>query len=507
MKRNKKQIENRFFSRRQFLVGAGKTFLALPPLLSLMPSLVAAQTMGNKKVRSVIYNSWLGIDKRHMDPDPATLLTQGAGHSVFYKNLNSFSGPISRMIDSSFQPLYPYMNLIKGLSLTGGNYQGHSHSFLAGAHSQFRSPTWGRTLDVVMEKSNSVYTTNDNVTFKAIRISSDYDTASYDTANGKRVNTSYVQGDLALFNLLFSGLAAPTGPSLTSLNNELIVDKVYADLKRLETDRRLSTDDKQLVDRYITGVFDLQKKVKANNAGTGASCIKPTLSLQVKRQGNSYQFPQETTWGVTSTGQLFDNYIEMIKLAFLCDLTRVITINNSIWDEMPIASSSLGGLHHECPSSETSADRHKYGLLKIAKLATTLMNTADTVNGSGNLLDNSSIFYTNELGDWTAGHNIQNMPCVTFGKGGGFIKTGFFVDYTNKVNGANINTALSGRPFKQLLQTIMRSMGVPQSEYMLYGDGKGYGEFIEGINQFGHVRPTAYTAYKNEHNDVLPFLT
>lgn len=503
MKKNKKYIENRFFSRRQFLVGAGQTFLALPPLLSLMPSIVAAQTMDNKKVRSVIYNSWLGIDKKHLDPDPATILTQGTGHSVFYKTLDSFSGPISRMIDTSFQPLYPYMNLIKGLSLTGGKYQGHSTSFLAGAHSQFRDPTWGRTLDVVMEKSSNVYKPEDIVVSKAVRISSEKGIASYDTFNGVKTSSSYVQGDLSLFNLLFGNLSSGGVPSQTNLNNELIVDKVFADLKKLESDKRLSSDDKILLDRYISGVFDLQKKVKANNAGGGATCTKPSLSLQVKKQGNGYQFPQEKTWGITSTGQLFDNYIEMIKLAFLCDLTRVIMINNTIWDEAPIGSGSAGGLHHECPSSETSADRHQYGLLKMAKLATALMNTPDTLNGSGNLLDNSSIFFTNELGDWTTGHSIRNMPCVTFGKGGGFIKTGYFVDYTNKVNGS----FGSGRPYKQLLQTIMRSMGVPQSEYVLYGDGKGYGEFVEGINQFGKVYPTAYSAYKNEHNDVLPFLT
>jgi hypothetical protein len=139
----------------------------------------------------------------------------------------------------------------------------------------------------------------------------------------------------------------------------------------------------------------------------------------------------------------------------------------------------------------------------MAKLATSLMNTPDSLNGSGNILDNSSILYTNELGDWTTGHSIRNMPCVMFGKGGGFINTGNYVDFTNKVNGQ----FGSGRPFKQVLQTIMQSMGVPKSEYMLHGDGQGFGEFIEGINQFGKVYPNAYTAYRPEHNDVLPFVS
>ncbi len=189
MKKNIKDIQNRFFNRRQFLIGAGQTFLALPPLLSLMPSSIAAQTMGGKKVRSVILSGSLGINKEHMDPNPLDLI-KAPGHEVYYKTLNSFSGPISRMIDTSFQPLYPYMNLIKGLSLTGGRYQGHNTSFLAGAHSQGREPTWGRTLDVVMEKSKNVYSDSDIVVAKAVRISSEFGVPSYDTFNGVRTSSS-----------------------------------------------------------------------------------------------------------------------------------------------------------------------------------------------------------------------------------------------------------------------------------------------------------------------------
>ncbi len=503
MKKNKKDIQNRFVSRRQFLVGAGQTFLTIPPLISLMPSLLSAQTVASKKVRSVIYTGYLGIDKRHMDPMTPSDLITGPGFQTRYKMLNSFSGPISRMIDSSFQPLYPYMNLIKGLSLTGGRYQGHSSSWLAGAHSQLRNPTRGRTLDVLMEKSASVYKPEDSPVAKAVRISSEHGLPSYDTANGVRLSSSYVQGDLSLFNLLFGSLQSGSGPSQTNINKKLIVDQVHADLKKLESDRRLSSEDKQLLDRYMSGVFDLQKKVNANNSGEGITCTKPALALEVKRISNSYQFPGNTGWGITSTNKLFENYIEMIRLAFMCDLTRIVLVNNMIWDDRPIGPGSFGGLHHECPSSETSADRHKYGLLQMAKLATALMNTPDTLNGSGNLLDNSTVFYTNEMGDWTTGHSVRNMPCVLFGKGGGLIKTGHYVDYTNLGPGSYA----TGRPYKQVLQTIMRSMGVTKAEYIQHGDGNGFGDFMEGINQFGKVYPNAFTPYKDEHNEILPFIT
>ncbi len=64
-----------------------------------------------------------------------------------------------------------------------------------------------------------------------------------------------------------------------------------------------------------------------------------------------------------------------------------------------------------------------------------------------------------------------------------------------------------GSKLDKSLQSIMMSMGVPKSEYMQFGDGNGFGEFVQGVNQFNKVLPNAFAAYKNEHNDVLPFVT
>ncbi|MEO1170822.1 MAG: hypothetical protein AAFX94_02060, partial [Myxococcota bacterium] len=166
---------------------------------------------------------------------------------------------------------------------------------------------------------------------------------------------------------------------------------------------------------------------------------------------------------------------------------------------------SDGGLHHECPSSETSADRQRYGLKKLASLATGLDSTPDPHN-DGTLLDNSVLLWTNELGAWTTAHSTLNMPAITFGGGGGTLNTGYYLDYRQrplrKPKGFHY-----GRPYKQLLQTVMCSMGVPQSEYRQFGDGNGFGEFKEHVNQFSHNLPDAFSRYRNEHNEPLPFVS
>jgi hypothetical protein len=514
MKKSKLEIQNRFLTRRQFLTNSSSAFLAIPPLLSLMPSMVAAQVAAQKKVRSVIYTGYLGIDYHQLVPkdDPAGLMVAPGAIHTRYKTLQSFGGPVSRMIDSSFMSMYPHMNVLKGLSLTGGRYQGHNVSVISGTHSGGREPLYGKSIDVIMEQSANVYKTSEVIKLKALRIGGSG--MSFDRVGGTRIQSGTTQGDSHVFNKLFGGFIAPTAttdPTLSNqkkINSKLIVDQVYDDLKKLENNSRISSSDKIILDRYITSIHELQQKVQANSSGSAPTCSVPSLPLDATTTGAYSKFPEEPSWNVQNTSAVFDNYIEMIKLAFMCDLTRVVYMENSIWSDLPISPSSNGGLHHECASSDVAADRQQWGLKKMLKLAQALQSTLDPQGGT--LLDNSSILFTNELGAWTTAHNVLSMPAVLFGRGGGLFKTGYFVDYTQLPKttafGGNYGTS-PGRPFKQLLQSIMQSMGVPKSEYIQFGDGKGFGEFNEGIFQNNRNAPTVYSAYRNEHNDLLPLVT
>lgn len=508
-KQPKISLDGRHTNRRQFLIGAGSTFLTLPPLISLMAREAAAQVVATKKIRSVLYVGSLGIDPHQWHATNPTDLASfvnfsGALHTR-YKKLNTFSAPISRVIDSSFTSMFPHMNVMQGLSLTGGYYQGHNHTVLGGSHSGDRTPIYGKSIDVLMEQSSNVYKPGDSVAHKAMRIGdADY---SYDIISGKDVRSGTALGDRALFNKIFGALptTVTTGPTQTSVNKKLIVDKVYADLKALEKNPRLSSEDKDLLGRYIAGVYDLQ--VKVDGGSPAPTCTKPTMALHATTSGNFYQFPQDPAWGVTNVNTVFENYIAMIRLAFMCDLTRVVYVGNTLWQDSPLARTHDGGLHHECPSSEAAADRQQWGIKQMLKLAQLLQTTTDPF-GSGTLLDNSSILCTNELGSWTAAHSTFSMPAIMFGSAGGFFKTGNYVDYTQLPTVKTFGTIASpGRPYKQLLQSIMQSMGVPKSEYMLHGDGRGFGEFKEGINQFGKVTTNTFSAYTNEHNDLLPVVT
>lgn len=513
MKKTKHSIQNRFTSRRQFLMSSGAAFLALPPLLSLMPREVAAQVVGQKKVRTVIYVGGFGIDPYQLVPiaDPPGLTTHPGAVFTRYKALNTFSGPFSRMIDSTFTSMYPHMNIFKGLSMCGGNYQGHNQSILAGVHSSavdMRSPDHGKSIDLILEHSPNVYKPNEVIKQKAIRMGTHpHHQFSYDSSSGNLTRPGFLQGDQQVFNQLFLGLTGTpvTVPIQQQTNSKLVVDQVYADLKALENNPRLSGEDKLTLSRYIAGVFDVQRKVQAANAGSGPTCGQPSLPIDATSNCGGFSFPAEPVCQIQSASVMFDNYLEMIRLAFLCDLTRVVLIQNEIWSDLPVNPDHDNKLHHNAENSDATADRQQWGLKKMLKLAQALQSTQDPQ--SGTLLDNSTIFFTNELGAWTTDHNTFSMPAVMFGRGGGLFKTGYYVDYsqTNLNNWRSVGYT-PGRPYKQLLQSIMQSMGVPKSEYMQYGDGKGFGDFNEGINQFGKIQSDVFSPYRNEHNDLLPFI-
>ena len=243
------RLKRRFSSRRQFLVGAGGAVLALPPMLSMMPKAFAANAAGGPKVRSVIFYGMRGLDPHQLFPASVPSFTQAPGVTdLRYTNLQDFNGPISRVLDSSFQSLYSKMNLYHGMSLTGGLYQGHNESILSGTHSGGRSPRFGKSIDVILEQSDSVYSPSESVVRKAVRMidGPKLKGFSFDRVNGNRAVSSSMQGDRNMFNTLFAGLdptaggGGSAGPSVDQLNQGLDVDRVLEDLKRLERDGRMS---------------------------------------------------------------------------------------------------------------------------------------------------------------------------------------------------------------------------------------------------------------------------
>jgi hypothetical protein len=391
------------------------------------------------------------------------------------------------------------MNLIQGMSLAYGNFIGHNTGVLGGAgFDRVAGGAFGRSLDVVMEKSQSVYKAGDVCPFRAVRLASgsngrnDYH-FTYDNYGGANTTSDCLKGDRALFNRLFAnrtGGATTANPTVSA--DKLIVDKVYGDYKALESNPRLSGNDRAVLKQFVDSIFELQQKVNQVNSAPPLTCSKPSPTLQASADG----------WdSSTNVSLMYDNINQMIQMAFACDLTRIVYLG------VAQVCGNTGGFydnHHAAPGGSVgAADMQKWNLKKFLGLAKLLDAAADPF-GSGTLLDSSGLLYTNELGSWTEDHNLFNLPTVTFGSMGGALRTGNYIDFRQKplVHISGLDNYWPGRPHKQLLQAMMAGMGVPKSEYVLYGKDGGFGQFsttVKGVS-------TTYSPFAAEHNDPLPFV-
>ena len=108
----------------------------------------------------------------------------------------------------------------------------------------------------------------------------------------------------------------------------------------------------------------------------------------------------------------------------------------------------------------------------FAKLLTKL-DVAES--GGSTLLDNSLVYWGNELG---FNHIAYSVPCLLAGSAGGFIKPGRYLDYIDWDGRAYFSqedgNVIKGIPHNRFLVTALQAMGLSPADYER--DGKaGYG--------------------------------
>ncbi|HLK59905.1 MAG TPA: DUF1552 domain-containing protein, partial [Chthonomonadaceae bacterium] len=163
-----------------------------------------------------------------------------------------------------------------------------------------------------------------------------------------------------------------------------------------------------------------------------------------------------------SYGEHIRLMFDMMTLAFHADLTRIATFmiandgSNRSYNDIGVPEG-----HHDC--SHHGNDPTKQGKVQqinqfhITQLAYFLEKLQNTREGAGTLLDNSMIVYGAGISDGDR-HNHDDLPILLAGKGGGSIKSGRHVTYTD------------GTPMTNLFLSMLDRVGVP-AEHI--GDSTG----------------------------------
>ena len=243
----------------------------------------------------------------------------------------------------------------------------------------------------------------------------------------------------AVFERLFGG-GDPTETAESRLKRQAykrsVLDFVADDAKRLHS--KLGARDQSKLDEYYTGVREIE--LRLNRA---EQLSRQPLHLADKKPAG---IP-------TSYADHLRLLNDMLLLAFQTDMTRVATVmfanegTNRPYNEIGIAEGHHDLSHHGDDPQKLEKLR-RINQFQISELAYLLDKMSSIKEVDGTLLDNSLVVYGGGISDGNA-HNHDNLPILLCGKGGGSVKSGRHVKYTD------------GTPLNNLFVSLLDRVGIP----------------------------------------------
>jgi hypothetical protein len=171
-----------------------------------------------------------------------------------------------------------------------------------------------------------------------------------------------------------------------------------------------------------------------------------------------------------NTGQVVRQFMRLIRLAFACDLTRIVTFVAPVPQCPELGYPANMTFHtyaHESIQGHTSCGN---AFNPVAAQAMTdldawhaghfayLLGQLDSVvEGSGTLLDHSVVVWVTELA--TPTHQHYDAAAVVAGGCNGFFDTGRYVRYPRMLSNPLSGFPVTGPAHNRLLVTLMQAMG------------------------------------------------
>jgi hypothetical protein len=210
-----------------------------------------------------------------------------------------------------------------------------------------------------------------------------------------------------------------------------LLDRVSLDAKRLH--KRAGREDKDTLDQYFTAVRETEKRLENMEKSAAVLDLPKTL----KRPQSSANLDEQV-----------DAMLDVIALALWTDSTRCITymLGNSN-SRMIFDFLGINKQHHYLSHFFRNFSRENLeALLKISewhmqkfdRLLTIMKSYKD---GNGTLLDNSVVLYGSGMGH-SDNHTATRVPIVLAGQGGGMLKTGRYVRYSENQRLSRLHLAL-----------------------------------------------------------------
>jgi hypothetical protein len=190
-----------------------------------------------------------------------------------------------------------------------------------------------------------------------------------------------------------------------------VLDELQTDLRQLSAS--ISGSDRALLEEHTSLVRQLEQELQANTTAAVGHAV-PELEPGIRDENENMP-------------KLSRMQIDLMVQSFVADFTRIATLQytNSV-GQAKMKWLNIEEGHHELSHSPDSDDAAQDKLTRInewycgelAYLVDRLANTPEP-DGSGTLLDNTLVVWTNELGQGNS-HTLDNIPFVMVGNGLGF---------------------------------------------------------------------------------------
>lgn len=386
------------------------------------------------------------------------------GNGALGLPLSEIDGPISRMFGAEFDPFRSRINLIKGLDFVHKPQEHAPHKFLdgGGIHRQPRV-----TIDQVICESPNFYA-HQPIAKSLHFMSPGIPMGPFKTGLSFRKDRSLV-GPVENLRTAYTSVFS------RSFSNQRVKDFLSGNYRNILKTKVIALEDQRRLEQHI----EFLNEYSVRSMG---SCDKLELPVNVL----------EEPW-------LSEGFVKIIGTAIKCDISRVIVYALSdlgadmrLYNWLPLRQ-DFGfhtATHTLIPEAlEYLSEVQLWHSTVVLKLLKELDEVEDIETGE-TFLDNSLVFWGSESGVMQnfqsneSPHAVQDMPAFLVGSAGGYFKTGQYLNYqtTGKIKywyrndhgdrddcADNLCRRLEfpevGKPYNELLISIMLSMGLDPSEW------------------------------------------
>ena len=453
-------------SRRQFLIGAGGTALALPLLPSLLPREARAATEAAASAERFFVHTttWHGVFQSQffgplLDQVPAATQSYGgitirqaqlAAAAKASGDLTVISDILQARSSKLTARMLSRMNIINGLdfAVSGGHNRGGT---LGG---DATSPT----IDQVLGSASSFYP---NAVLQPAIVRNLVSLSKSGTATVQTTPTA--ESNVKLFDRLFKNAAGGGTTTPTPTDKTVLVDRVKEHADLVMADAACSADCKSRLGDYL----DLLNQVEGKLAQTPVSSTfqRPTSDTSsLESAAGFYGQPP-------SQAQVEQLWNDIVVAAFSAGISRVYVNGSTSYTFGPEPEHAWHNDYaHALDDTAKRAGFNAAVQLQFESCMldmATKMDQVKTADGK-TLFDKALIASGFELGSGgnPGHHHNRCIPIIALGDAGGYFKTGQSLDYRdlNSFNWSSDPHWYSGLLYTQWMGMVLRAMGVSTSD-------------------------------------------